>query len=708
MSALPTDEVAAPRLWLTRHPLWLKALVYGVLYFAAAELGNLLSVQKTFSTVWPAAGLAVGVLLLCDRKEWPVLLLAGALGNLASDLNHDRSLTMALGFALANVSETLLAAWLVRRALGSKPQLVALHQVMVLGGVGALLSPMLGATLGTLTVHLAVGSENPFTVWYTWWIGDVLGIMIVAPLVLVAGGWMRRESRSRLAQPAGALRLLELTALMVALALASWLIFNAHRDGQVWKYLLVPLLVWAGLRFGIAACAGAAALVTVVGVASLSTSATQVALATGQTALLVLQMQLFMAVAGFTSLALAALVEQNRETAEAANITAEKYRVLFEAVPMGITVSDPDGAIIESSRFAEGILGISSEEQRSRSIDDAKWEIIHPDGSPYDPEEYGTVRALRTNAVAYDHDMGIVSELGVRWIDVTTIPLDLEGYGVIAAYADVTERHEAQADLARYKENLEELVSARTAELERANEELREASSAKNRFLASMSHELRTPLNAIIGFSGVLKQGLAGELTEEQAKQVGMIKDSGDHLLTMVNDILDLSRIEEGHVKVGISSFALADLIETVAQSTRPAALAKGLEFITSVPDGAGEIVTDRDKVFQILVNLVDNAIKFTASGSITLSADVDGSILRLQVADTGIGISDEDLPRVMEEFSQVEAVGGMKPPGTGLGLAITSRLAMLLGGDLSVWSEPGVGSTFTVEIPLAQEPSVG
>jgi len=675
--------------------------MYGIAYFAMAELGNALSVQDTFSTIWPAAGLAVGILLLANPKDWPVMLLAGALGNLASDLNHDRLALVSLGFILANTLESVVGTYLVRRSIGPAPILNTLREVVTVGIYGGLVGPLVGASIGTLVVMASTGAPDWVPVWYTWWIGDALGVVIVAPMVLAAGRWMQRGRLGGLRVAHDTARVIETLVLSAALITVPWFVFDSSTSGELWKYLIMPLLMWAGIRYGASACAGCSALVAIVGSASLSSSAARVALAPGDVAVHVLQLQLFLGIASMTALALAALVEQNRDSARRAYVAAEKYRVILEELPIGVTVSDAQGRIVEASRAAESILGISIEEQKERDLADARWEIVHPDGTPYRPEEYGTVRTLASGEVSHDYDMGIVSGLGVRWIDVTSVPLDLEGYGVAAAYADVTDRHIALAEIQEHREHLEELVRYRTLELEAANERLQEASSAKSRFLANMSHELRTPLNSIIGFSGVLRQGLAGELNEEQARQIAMINDSGDYLLAMVNDVLDLARIEAGRSELCVSTFDLAEFVSTVVAPLEPAAALKGLSYVVTAPSEPTPVTTDRAKVTQILVNLIDNAVKFTEAGEVAVTIERDGDTLRIQVVDTGIGISETDIPLVMDEFAQVDEPSGVKPRGTGLGLAITSRLVALLGGDLSVSSEPGEGSSFTAEIPL-------
>jgi signal transduction histidine kinase len=217
-----------------------------------------------------------------------------------------------------------------------------------------------------------------------------------------------------------------------------------------------------------------------------------------------------------------------------------------------------------------------------------------------------------------------------------------------------------------------------------------------------MSHELRTPLNSVIGFSGILEQGMAGPLNEEQTREVHMIRNAGSHLLTLVNDLLDLSQIESGKVVIDCASFELSRLVEELCAMIGPLAAERGLAF--EIACASPEIVmhSDRLRLSQVLTNLLTNAVKFTVTGTVRLSCDDDAGDVVFRVTDTGIGIPPEEVPRIMEEFHQVDRPSdGMKPAGVGLGLAISHRLVKMLGGTLSIDSVLGAGTTFTVRVPI-------
>jgi len=236
-------------------------------------------------------------------------------------------------------------------------------------------------------------------------------------------------------------------------------------------------------------------------------------------------------------------------------------------------------------------------------------------------------------------------------------------------------------------------------ELGRLYRELDTASRHKSEFLANMSHELRTPLNAVIGFSEVLQDRLFGELNDKQAEYVADIHTSGRHLLALINDILDLSKIEAGRMELQVSSFALAEVLDSSVALMRERATRGGISLRLDVDASAGEIEADERKLKQVLFNLLSNAVKFTHSGGhIEVSARGDGGEVVVSVRDDGVGIDAADQARIFEEFQQ--AGTSQLQEGTGLGLALSRRFVELHGGRLWVESEPGKGSTFTFTLP--------
>ncbi len=268
---------------------------------------------------------------------------------------------------------------------------------------------------------------------------------------------------------------------------------------------------------------------------------------------------------------------------------------------------------------------------------------------------------------------------------------------------EVHERRMAEAALQEYRDHLETLVDERTEELLRVNEDLVTATRAKDDFLTAMSHELRTPLNSIIGFTEILLQRLPGDLNNEQARQLTMVRDSGKQLLALIDDVLDIARINAGRISIAPAEFSLRNAVDRVVEMMYPMADAKDLSLTVTCAEGAPDaIVSDRGKVDQILLNLLANAVTYTDRGSISVSVRPDGvDRFAVDVADTGLGIAKEDLEQIFEQFHRAHHDLAVTHPGTGLGLPISRRLAEAMGGSLTVVSEVAKGSTFTVVLPV-------
>ena len=307
------------------------------------------------------------------------------------------------------------------------------------------------------------------------------------------------------------------------------------------------------------------------------------------------------------------------------------------------------------------------------------------------------------------------------WISWTNrVERDEEGRvrEILSIGTDITEQRQAEQVVRDLNASLEQRVAMRTEELQTALVRAEAADRLKSAFLATMSHELRTPLNSIIGFTGMVLQGLAGPLTAEQTKQLGMVRNSSRHLLALINDVLDLSKIEAGQLRVRAEPFDLRASLEQATASVKVLADKKGLALSTVVAPEVSEIVSDRRRVEQIILNLLGNAIKFTDRGGVTLTARLVADFqpspgappqpaVCIHVADTGIGIKTEHLTALFQPFHQIDSGLTRQHEGTGLGLAICRRLAMLLGGAISVASEWTKGSEFTVTLPLQKPPDL-
>ena len=282
--------------------------------------------------------------------------------------------------------------------------------------------------------------------------------------------------------------------------------------------------------------------------------------------------------------------------------------------------------------------------------------------------------------------------------------LQLQNQELMRALDEIQARQQELAQLNRELEETNRGVVALYAELDQRAEELQRASEAKSRFLSSVSHELRTPLSSTLALCDLLLARTDGPLREEQERQVKYVRAGAESLLTLVNDLLDLARIEAGKTTVDPKTFEIDDLFSALRGMFRPLHRNNRVVLVIEAAHDLGPIHTDEPKVSQILRNLVSNALRFTEEGDVRVRARIERDLGRVifSVADTGIGIDPEDCARIFEEFEQVEGPLQTATKGTGLGLAVSRRLAALLGGELEVDSRPGAGSTFTLSLPLA------
>jgi len=375
----------------------------------------------------------------------------------------------------------------------------------------------------------------------------------------------------------------------------------------------------------------------------------------------------------------------------------ERFRKVIEDSPMGIGASRAGLIVFVNKKYLEmfgyqNLSEVIGQPVINHLVPEVREEIaqrIRRRSKDFDlPAEY-IGEALRKDGSSFTAHVGN---------SLVRFP---EGLTSIAFFLDITERIKAEEELRKYREHLEEMIEERTAELVIAKERAEAADLVKSVFLATMSHELRTPLNSIIGFTGVLQQELSGPLNEEQKKQLGMVRASGSHLLDLINDVLDISKIEAGQLEVSIEPFDLRAVVQKVFQSVRPLATKKCIGLELEIAPDVKSISSDRRRVEQILLNLLSNAIKFTDEGKVCVKCSVNAQAASIDVADTGIGIKREDMELLFKPFQQVQTGAGRHFEGTGLGLSICRKLLDLLGGKIAVASEWGKGSTFSFTLPL-------
>jgi len=363
----------------------------------------------------------------------------------------------------------------------------------------------------------------------------------------------------------------------------------------------------------------------------------------------------------------------------------ESSLALLESTPDAILIVAADGRIRYVNGQAVQLFGYPREEFIEKSVDELVPERFR---GGHAERRDGYMHAPRTRPMGAGLDLfGRRKDGGEFSAEISLSPMRIgDTTYVVSAIRDVSDRKDVER------------------ELQIKNVELERASRAKDRFLASMSHELRTPLNAIIGFTGTMLMKLPGPLTDDQESQLRIVQSSARHLLSLINDILDLAKVESGKIELYFEPVNVTEIVAEVHDSLRSLAHEKGLALAVSESPAPVVLTTDRRALQQILINLVNNAIKYTETGSVSIGFERSDqgkrSIVAFYVTDTGIGIKPEDQRRLFQAFEQLDASSTRRFEGVGLGLYLSEKLAKMIGGTLSFESVYGRGSTFTLAVP--------
>jgi PAS domain S-box-containing protein len=407
-------------------------------------------------------------------------------------------------------------------------------------------------------------------------------------------------------------------------------------------------------------------------------------------------------------------IEENlqRLRSAEAEVRAERDRLdlIIDSVADPILVTDPSGNLVMMNTPAERLFSAA-----------ARTAVEIPRVRANDANFTSFVSNLlfgKSGESKYHGGVNLVDPKSGRAIPMEAVSGNVYGESaevsaivtILHDRTEAIEREQLYEQLKAASAQLERRVQEATSALVRQNEllrrqaiELEQASVAKSQFLANVSHDVRTPLNAILGYTSLLLRGVAGPLAPSQRDSLGRVDANARHLLTLITDILDISRIEAGKMPVRLSSIKLKDLVDEIMSEVDPLIATSNLAVTATVPDGLPMIRSDRQKVKQILLNLLTNALKFTPRGSVTVSCSQQrvNRTVSIAVADTGIGIAPTDQERIFEAFSQADSTSAREGGGTGLGLAICQRLASVLGGQITVESKVREGSTFTLVIPV-------
>jgi len=402
---------------------------------------------------------------------------------------------------------------------------------------------------------------------------------------------------------------------------------------------------------------------------------------------------------GLTAVALTLRARAEKAQAELARSAAEARVLLHEVInacAAPIYVFSRDGRALLMNDAGARVIGRPAEALIGRTR-----ASMHPPACAAIHEDFD--RQVVESGQHMTFEERTQGEAGERVFLSMKFPLrtaDGTIYAVGGVSTEITELRQAQEAAASANARLEELVQVRTQELMASRDRAQQADRAKTVFLSTVSHELRTPLNSIIGFTDIVVQGLAGPLTDEQRHQLSIVQESAHILLELINEILDISRIEAGRLHLSPQEFDLADVLRRRCDAMASTAARKGLRFEARIAPGVGQVTNDPMRVAQIVSNLLANAIKFTDHGSVVLEASGDDERVTIVVQDTGPGIAAEDITRLFRPFVQVGGSGTQNREGTGLGLVISQYLAYAMGGSISVQSTLGAGSRFELELP--------
>lgn len=644
--------------------------------------------DAALASIWLPNAAAVAMLLLARlRNELPAYLAFG-LAIFTSNLATGDNGATALGFTLANLTEIAIVTWLTRRVCGMRPDMNVLGSLGRFLMVGGLAGPASSALVAAIV--FGPGASGTAASAFSWFLADSMGMILVVPAVLLIGDAIAREERLTTAE------LAERSTLMIGGLIATCFVFL--QDTYPLLFLVPPLTLLMAFRLG-----GLGTALFVPGIAVVASYMTYTGLGpimqnhTSEISKIHV-LQAFVAVNFLSGLPIAAILEGRSRLVEELFAGRREFALLADNISDAIIKTDLSGWCTYASPSVREVLG-------------------------RDPRDFvGTNVSHRTHEDASDRINAVLERLQTgesekerftyrRLLDASDgTPVFIEADcavtfdaasgqrdGLIISARDVTERVELELLLTRARRHAEN------------------AARAKSEFLANMSHEIRTPMNGVLGFAELMLQG---ELDSENERYTEMIVESGRSMMLLLNDILDLSKIEAGQIAIEKCPVDLFATLAECATLHRATAEKKGLTLTFGAPCSEAQgctqdcgkceheverpwVMTDALRLRQIVLNLVGNAVKFTEQGSVEVQCTLHSGSFSVAVHDTGIGISGSRIDTIFAPFTQGESDTERRFGGTGLGLTISRQLAELLGGSITVESEPGVGSTFRLTLPL-------
>ena len=659
------------------YPLLL--LIVAAAYFVAAEIGlSQASLHTNVSPVWPPTGFAIAAVWLLGYRISPGILLGAFLANLLTGV----PIATAGGISVGNTLEAITAVFLLRHFVGLRNPFYRAQDVLRFVLIAGALSPAVSATIGN--VSLCLGGAAAWAsfggLWITWWLGDAVGALVIAPLLLT---WVEESARRWALR-----RLAEAALLLVSLSVVAYSISGAVPASRVVNYslwrLVYAFLLWAAFRFGPSGVATTIALFLGIAVWATRQGFGPIVGNTPNESLLLLQ--IFVAAAATTFLLLAAIVNERKRAEEVAREKESELEEIINHTPFMLTRCSCDLRYLFVSRAYAEMIGRTPEELAGKPIAEIMGEEGLKTISPH------IEQVLLGKRVEYETEVSFRG-VGAPCLHVVYTPdRDTQGNvtGWFASIIDITDRKLAEEE----RERLLSRERSMRSEAERV-------SRLKDEFLATISHELRTPLNAILGWSHVLRGGRIDEASSSRVLET--IERNAKAQAQLIEDLLDVSRIISGKLRLDVKSVDLTSVIKAAIDSFQHAADAKGIQLQMVLDPAAGRIQGDGARLQQVVWNLLSNAVKFsTKGGLVQVRLERADSSAQITVSDTGEGIAPEFLPYVFDRFQQADGTTTRRYGGLGLGLAIARHIVEIHGGTIEAHSA-GLrqGASFTVRLPL-------